>query len=248
MAGKETLYQRVIRGSLHEQIAEQIQARILNQQLSPGDRLPAERELCDHFGVSRTVVREATKALAERGLVDVQPGRGTFVAAITHNDVTESIGLFLRFSPHTHHDLMEAREFLELTVAHLAAERAKPENLKKMQDAVEAMAARLDDPEAYIQADQDFHVAMAEATQNPIFVLFTNALVDLLREIRQLGFQAGDAWATGQKDHLRILQALTSGDAAATEEAVRTHMELIRKMQVDAKEPPTDEEGGSTNQ
>ena len=236
MSVKETLYQRVIRGSLHEQIAEQIQALIFNQQLSPGDRLPAERELCEHFGVSRTVVREATKALAERGLVDIQPGRGTYVAAVTRDDVTDSIGLYLRFSPHSHDDLIEAREFLEQTVARLAAERAKPENLKKMHKAIESMDVHLDNLDAYINADQDFHVALAEATQNPILVLFTNAMVGLLQEIRQLGFRAGDTMEKGHEDHRRILQAVAAGDADATEVAAVRHIRLIRDTLMPARE------------
>ena len=77
------MYSTIRSARLYEQITEQIQSRIMAGELRPGDKLPPERELAEQFGVSRTAVREAVKALHEKGLIDVQPGKGTFISNIT---------------------------------------------------------------------------------------------------------------------------------------------------------------------
>ncbi|HET7089537.1 MAG TPA: GntR family transcriptional regulator, partial [Anaerolineae bacterium] len=78
---------------LYERIAQQVEQRLLTGDLKIGDRLPPERELAEQFGVSRTAVREAVKALRQRGLVEVQPGRGTFLTDGTSQAVRHSLDL-----------------------------------------------------------------------------------------------------------------------------------------------------------
>jgi len=85
------MYKAIQTSRLYEQIVEQIEESILAGRLKPGDQLPAERELAEQFGVSRTAVREAVKALREKGLVEAYPGRGTFVTNVTSQTVRESL-------------------------------------------------------------------------------------------------------------------------------------------------------------
>ena len=82
------------RDKLYQQVADQIQELILTDSLRPGDRLPAERELAERMGVSRTVVREAFRVLCDRGLVKVKSGCGTYVQELSHKDAAASIELF----------------------------------------------------------------------------------------------------------------------------------------------------------
>src|SRR5574337_2129858 len=84
---------------VYEQIAEQIEKRILSGELRSGDRLPTERELSEQFRASRTAVREAMKTLAQKGLVDMRPGRGTIVIDGTSQAMQYSLGLLLRLGP-----------------------------------------------------------------------------------------------------------------------------------------------------
>ena len=90
------MYREIQYGRLYEQIVEQIELRILNGELNPGDRLPPERELTKQFGVSRTAVREAMNALSLKGLIVVHPGRGTFVTDHTSAVVRHSIDLLVK--------------------------------------------------------------------------------------------------------------------------------------------------------
>ena len=82
--------------TLASRVAGQMESLIVQQRLQPGDRLPAERELAHQFGVSRTVVREAVRALAARGLLEVKAGSGTLVRTPSAHTVAQSMALYLR--------------------------------------------------------------------------------------------------------------------------------------------------------
>src|SRR5271155_3461677 len=110
----ENMYRAVRASRLYEQIVQQIEESIHKGALKPGDQLPAERELAQQFGVSRTAVREAVKTLHEKGLVEAYPGRGTFITSGTSNSVRQSLDRMIR-DGHTEGTvhLAEVREILE---------------------------------------------------------------------------------------------------------------------------------------
>ncbi|HEU4782424.1 MAG TPA: GntR family transcriptional regulator, partial [Ktedonobacterales bacterium] len=119
------MYDRIERSRVFEQIAAQIERRILSGEVRHGDYLGSERELGEQFGASRTAVREALKTLAQRGLVDMRPGRGTMVIDGTSQAVRHSLHLMMRIgSRHVPEHLTEVREIVEPELAALAAERA----------------------------------------------------------------------------------------------------------------------------
>ena len=110
MTSDSNLYNPIHTGRLYEQIVAQIEARILSGDLHPGDQLPAERELANQFGVSRTAVREAVRTLTQKGLVEVYPGKGTFVTDSTSRAVRHSLGLMIRIgNEEGTRDLLEVR-------------------------------------------------------------------------------------------------------------------------------------------
>src|SRR5574338_442321 len=117
---------------LYQEIVDQIQQQILSGALKPGDQIPAERDLAERFGVSRTAVREAIKSLTEKGLIEVFVGRGTFVTNLSPDRVVESMTLLLRTEPHNVASLQEARELLEIPTARLAALRRTDANLDRL--------------------------------------------------------------------------------------------------------------------
>src|ERR1700757_40591 len=166
-AGENPVYKIVRTSRLYEQIVQQIEASVLNGTLKPGDQLPAERELAQRLGVSRTAVREAVKALREKGLVEAYSGRGTFVTDGPPRAPRQSFDLMVKLgqsegSPH----LAELRLILEPGIAAMAAVRAEEDDLTTMREAVAVMDRAQRDPEAYIEADLDFHLALAEAVAN----------------------------------------------------------------------------------
>src|ERR1700729_2145963 len=163
------MYKVVRTSRLYEQIVQQIEDSILKGTLKAGDQLPSERELALKFGVSRTAVREAVKALHEKGLVEAYSGRGTFITDGTTEAVRQSINLMAKIGqPEGSTHLAEVRAILEPEIAALAAERAEESDRATLREAVAVMDRSLKDADAYIEADLDFHLALAGAAANPL--------------------------------------------------------------------------------
>lgn len=224
------MYQAVQASRLYRQIVEQIEQSIRSGRLKPGDQLPPERELAQQFGVSRTAVREAVMALCEKGLVEAHPGRGTFIVDDTAQVIRRSIDSALAASQaDTLARLVEVREILEPEIAARAAARAEASHIAAMREAVTAMDAALGDADKYIEADLDFHLALAEATQNPLILTLIDSIVGLLREQRTRVFAMPEGSAHGQLHHRRILLAIERRDPAAARHAMLVHLEQVRE-------------------
>lgn len=239
------MYKTVRTSRLYEQIVEQIEASILKGALKPGDQLPAERELAIQFGVSRTAVREAVKALREKGLVEAYTGRGTFVRDGTSQAVRQSLDLMVRIGQQegTLH-LAQLRQMLEPEIAALAAKCIEPQLLSTMRDAVSVMDRSLRDPDAYIEADLDFHLALAEAAGNPLVLSLIDSIVGLLREQRRGIFYVEGGPERGQFHHKRILEAVEARDSNASRQAMLAHLvQVSQDSQVYSEAPSAPKNG-----
>jgi len=224
------MYTPVQSGRLYEQIVEQIEERILSGELRDGDRLPTERELVEQFEVSRTAVREAINALVQRGLVEAHPGRGTFVRHGTSEAVRHSLGLMIRMERTGGlANLVEIREILEPGIAARAATRATEQQIAVIRAAVENMGAALDDADAFIEADDRFHLALAESTQNPLILTLLDPVVELLHEQRKRISLVKGGLERGQYHHKRILATIIRHDPKAAREAMRAHLQQVRE-------------------
>jgi GntR family transcriptional regulator, transcriptional repressor for pyruvate dehydrogenase complex len=224
------VYKLVRTSRLYEQIVQQIEDSIVKGNLKPGDQLPAERELAQHFGVSRTAVREAVKALREKGLVEAYSGRGTFITDGTTQAVRQSLDLMVKIGqPDGSTHLAEVRAILEPEIAALAAARIQEPELATMREAVAVMDRAQQDPDAFIEADLDFHLALAEGADNPIILSLLDSIVGLLREERMRIFRVVGGAERGQIHHKRILEAIESRDVPRAREAMRAHMAQIRE-------------------
>jgi GntR family transcriptional repressor for pyruvate dehydrogenase complex len=227
------MYKVIQSSRLYEQIVQQIQESVINGTLTEGDKLPAERELALQFGVSRTAVREAIKALQEKGLVEALPGRGTFITSGKSNQMRQSVDRILR-SDQTGGPswLVEFREIVEPEIAALAATRADKESIASMREALAVMKSSMTNCDAYIEADLDFHLELAEAAANPLILSLIDSVVGLLRDQRTTTFFVKDGPARGQFHHEKILDAVERHDANAAREAMHAHMRQVREDSV----------------
>ncbi len=222
------LYRAVKTSRLFEQIVQQVEDSILQGQLKPGDQLPAERDLAQRFGVSRTAVREAVKTLREKGLVEAYSGRGTFVTNGTSQAMRQSLDLMIRINPQEGSaNLAELRLVLEPEIAGLAATRIEEQLLTTMREAVAVMSRNLHDPDAYVEADLDFHLALAEAAGNPLILSLLDSIVGLLRDQRSRIFNVDGGPERGQYHHKRILRAVEQGEPDLAREAMRAHLKQV---------------------
>jgi GntR family transcriptional regulator, transcriptional repressor for pyruvate dehydrogenase complex len=229
-AGGRAVYKLVRTSRLYEQIVQQIEEQIVKGVLKPGDQLPAERELAQRFGVSRTAVREAVKALREKGLVEAYSGRGTFITDGTTQAVRQSLDLMVKIGqPEGSTFLAEVRAILEPEIAALAAERIQEPELATMREAVAVMDRAQQDPDAYIEADLDFHLALAEGAANPLILSLLDSIVGLLREQRLRIFRVPGGPERGQIHHKKILEAVERHDSARARDAMRAHLGQVRE-------------------
>jgi GntR family transcriptional repressor for pyruvate dehydrogenase complex len=237
------LYKVIQTSRLYEQIVQQIEESILKGELTEGSQLPAERELAEQFGVSRTAVREAIKSLQEKGLVDAFPGRGTFVTNGTSNSMRRSLDRIIKSGEADGWGyLVEIREILEPEIAALAATRADYEDVAAMREALDVMNNAGHDSDAYIEADLDFHLALAEAAANPIVLSLIDSIVGLLREHRLQISRVEGGPERGQQYHRSILEAIERHDPQGARAAMQAHLWQVRE---DSRNTPGDQPAGA---
>ena len=222
---------RIRSNRLYEQVAERLSDQIFDGRLAKGDQLPNERALAEQFGVSRTVVREAMKTLANAGLIEVRTGQGTFVVDDTAGALKNSIQTLMRVGSDENRlrELVELREILEPGVAELAARRAETAELEQMQEMLTEMDANMHDQEAYIRADNRFHQLMALGSRNRLIPRIMDSIVDLLNELRGEIFQTQGGPERGQVHHRAILDALRNRDAPAARMAMEDHLAQVKR-------------------
>jgi len=196
---------------IYEEIVEQLKDMISSGSLKPGDRLPAEREMAESLGVSRASVREALTALEAIGILDIRPGEGTFVKHTTIAETFEPLALVLAVERNPLAQMMEVRRVIETECAALAALRATPEQLAKIEASLHDMQTAPHVPEA-VEHDLRFHFLIAEATQNTILLRMMNTVADLMHHMFRSDRE--DLYARTEKDcqiireHEAILSAI----------------------------------------
>lgn len=208
--------------SLMEEVCQRLAAGIRAGELDEEGWLPSERQLAEQLGVSRPVVREATKRLELQGLVEVLHGVGTKVVDRLHSPLNGSLELLLPNEADRLRQLNETRQAIEPQAARLAAERSKPAHRRELKAIHERLAAAETAEQAILQ-DLAFHRAVAEASGNVIFRTVLDSLADLGRATRQRTI-GRNGWDTPIAHHAEILAAIERRDGAAAESAMRRHV------------------------
>ena len=222
---------------LSDQVADLILKGIVSRGLEPGAQLPSQRELGQQFGVSRTVIREAIKALAAKGLVDVRVGSGIRVAAVNGSAVTESLALYLHGSTLDYTKVHEIRAGLEVQMAAAAAERRTPADVDELIASCELVEATIHDPNIAAVHDVEFHCAVGAATHNELYAVLLNAVGGALLDVRRanLGLPGADRRTIAH--HRRILETIEAGDGPAAADAMRAHLEDVEILWNDPRNP-----------
>ncbi|MFF8186089.1 FadR/GntR family transcriptional regulator [Microbacterium sp. NPDC016588] len=191
-----------------------------------GDRLPSEHALAARYGVSRAVVREVLRILETQGMTVTRTGRGSFVAS---REAVEQ----LRFGDYSAADLMEARPHIEVAAAGLAAVRRSDAQVEALQNLHEQMEAAVDAQE-WVRLDAALHVAIAQASGNPVFA-------DILAQIRSaLASQSSLVdLSPGRRDaadaeHRAVIAAISRGSVAEAEDTMQFHLDQVKEVLLSA--------------
>jgi GntR family transcriptional regulator, transcriptional repressor for pyruvate dehydrogenase complex len=225
-AGQE-LFSRVSVGRISEIIVEQIRLLMRQGQLKPGDRLPAERDLCERFGVSRVTVREALRMLESAGLVEIRVGArgGAFVTAPSSNRVGEGLTDLLTLSVISAADVTEVRLILEVGIVPLVCERATEEDLADLEKICERGEVALRKGEYSMRMSLEFHARVAQATHNPALEMLVESFRGpILMSLEQAREVAPDMGELGTKEHEQFVEAIRRRDAAEATRLMRVHL------------------------
>jgi len=172
------------------QIADQIRSSILAGEFSPGDKLPPERELAEMFGVSRPSVREALNILAASGLVESYQGGGTVVKSLVETTTGSTLSELIKMESERALDVIEVRKSMECWTAYYAAQRALPEDLRKLESIISEMERNLDGFKPSQDLDAHFHVVIAQATHNIVWLHLMQTIFDAMKEFQQTVWRA----------------------------------------------------------
>jgi GntR family transcriptional repressor for pyruvate dehydrogenase complex len=206
-------------------IIKQIRNLISSGQLKPGDRLPAERQLCDKFGVGRSHVRDALRKLEFYGILRTVPQSGTIVAGIGVTALEGMINDVLDLNEHDFHSFVETRVLLEMHSAQLAAERATPEDLAKIEKALDAFGKEVDSGRQGVEEDLMFHLKIADASKNSVLnSLLLIVIPDMIRLSKNLDICGDGRFKQAYYEHISIFECLKCQDAKGAGEAMKEHL------------------------
>ncbi len=195
--------------SLADMIAETLKQQITEGTYRAGDKLPTEPELMKTFGVGRSSVREAVKLLVNMGVVRVQQGSGTFVAVPSNNDDVN-----IKMSTADRTELDEVRKILDIAIVEKAVARRTEKDIERMRASLEKRKVNAEKGllEECIEADLNFHIAIADAAHNRILAdIYRSAVTHLLSEFNRI-YDGTDCFINSQTSHEKLLKHIIAGD------------------------------------
>lgn len=217
---------------LVERLVAEVRGQISAGHLAEGQQLPTEARMAAEFGVSRPLLREALAELRAEGFVETVNGRGTFVRHPGEADLADALVRQLQLSGRepdlTVDHLYQARQAIETSAAALAAQRATPDMTATLDRLLQAMVDSGGDAAAYTAADVGFHVAVARATENPIFPALLAPIATTIIKGMFESHGTQDAVRLGIEAHTRILDAIKRGQPEAARQAMAEHLDESR--------------------
>lgn len=213
------------------QVVEHVRGLIASGELTPGDRLPPERELARKLGISRSSLRAGIGFLSAMGVLKSRHGAGTFVAsgppAFDSSSLTV-LGALHGFLPW---QMFEARMVLESNVAAIAAERASGDDLTELAEEVAEMYASIDDPQEYLIHDVRFHRTISRAAGNPILGALMETITAALYEDRRETVDYAVDLKESAEMHREIYRAIRSRNPEQAKRCMEQHLRLARQAQ-----------------
>ena len=222
-------FEAVRRNRIYEEIARQIE-KMITEKMEPGDMLPAERQLADMFGVSRSSIRDAIRTLEMSGLVEARQGLGTVVREHAADAVVNPLTQVLVQKRKLVGELLEVRKMIEPPLAARAAVHATSDEVAEMDNILRRQEEKMRGGELAIEEDNDFHYAIALAADNSVVLKVLDVLMDLLRETRERSLQVEGRPERSMAGHRDILDAIKRQDPIGAETAMCRHIESVEKI------------------
>ena len=221
-------------GIAYEDVAQALRQEILSGKLGVGDRLPSEAELCEHFGVSRSTIREALRMLTSQRLISTVRGQGggSTVASLHHDEVTDMLAdaihlLLSSGEGATVSELLEARELLEAPAARLAASRRTQAELERLRATIPKSLDGVPGRKIF-QVNRAFHDVLLEMAHNRLLGVVTEPLFTVMERRFERDQAAEKFWTRVMRDHQSILRAVEAGDGEKAAQRMVEHLAHLR--------------------
>jgi len=219
-----------------DKIIQQLKQLITTGQLKPGDRLPAERVLAERLGVGRSYVREAIRKLEFFGLLKTSPQSGTYVSGYSIKMIEGVLTDIINFNKDDFSALIEARYYMEINAARLAAIRRTDEDLELLRSAVADYDNKVNNKQDAVQEDMFIHLRIANATKNSVFEsMLLMLLPDIIKNIIDQKICGDNRGVQAMGEHHEILQAIENKDADAAGAAMAAHLDDILRISREKK-------------
>ena len=215
------------RTGLTELLVTRILGLVATGNLKAGDQLPSERKLAETFEISRPTLREALRALAVLGVLEVRHGGGIFVSQLEARDLLAPLTFFLTLRVSEVDKLYEARRLIEGEIAALAAGRGDAAVLPELEASILAQEDAKRDPERYRDVDTTFHRRLGEMAGNDFLARASQSLNVLGLEFRRIASETPDVIATSIEDHRAIVAAIAARDPEGARAAMVLHMNHV---------------------
>lgn len=220
------------RDRLSDQIAQDIERRILAGELSIGDALPSERDLMAHYGVGRPAVREALLWLNKKGLLAVSNGDRTRVTEPDPKELLELLSGAARMlisQPHGVRLFQQTRNFVETAIARRAAQFATEQDIAELEEILVESETHEHDLAAFAVSDDAFHSRLARIAQNPLVDALYHAVLELLEDQRRMSLSHPTALGAAKQAHRAILEAIRRHDADMAEREMNAHLATVEQ-------------------
>ena len=229
------MLQAIKKTRIYEAVVAQLGQLIHEGKLKPGDRLPTERQLASQLQVSRASLREALRGLELRGLVVSRQGSGTFIAGLGPEELLRAFD-GLTDQEQSLREIFEVRLLLEPPIAALAAQRATPNDLERLEAALREQEERSKRDESVAEQDVAFHSALAESTHNQALLRLGAALVEVLAPSRDPRLQTARRSHLSLRSHREVLEAVKAGDPEAARRAMEAHVGQVDRVSFGLRE------------
>ncbi len=230
------MLRRLKRETLRERIVQEVKRAIIDGDLKPGDRLPTEMELAESLGVSRSSVREATKALEFIGVLNSSPKNGCTVGSFDMRGVVDQLTFHLEAQRATLEELLDSRFLLEVGIMPMVVKRATEEDLEHLQELVDAMAANMERGIEDVDLDGEFHSTLFKAARNRVLESFSNVVDEFFIQLRKTILGNDEEAQETLRQHREICEALKARDVEKAKAAMTAHLDLVRRRLEKAEE------------
>ncbi len=212
---------------LYADIYKKLEERI--KHMSAGEKLPSERAMVQEYGVSRNVLREALVLLSDRGLIEIRPGKGSYVTDQHNERIAKQFEGILDERRHSQMQVMEVRELLELAIFEKAAINANEDDIRAMEQIYREMETKMSEKTGYGELDFKLHMQIAKATHNEVFPVLVETLYSSIGERLMLMEELfPEAMRAVHRDHLGIIDAIKRRDVKTVRRIGKRHFDVDR--------------------